>query len=151
MALFTGTYENKIDDKGRVSLPAVYRAQLPESASRLVYVYRSPSLPALEAGDQVFMDRLADSLEDFELFSEEEKDLGVILADAIQLTLDGDGRLMIPASYREFAGIDKRATFVGQGRRFQIWQPKSYKEHETVSRARARGRTVKLRRPDGES
>ena len=97
------------------------------------------------------MDRLADSLEDFELFSQEEKDLGVILADALQLSLDGEGRVMIPADYMKFAGIGKQATFVGQGRRFQIWQPAIYGEHETSSRERVKGRTVKLRRPDGGS
>lgn len=48
MALFAGTYENKVDKKGRVSLPAPFRAQLPEGDGRLVYVYRSPSLIALE-------------------------------------------------------------------------------------------------------
>ena len=149
MALFTGTFENKVDAKGRVSLPAVFRAQMPKAAARLVYVYRSPNLPALEAGDQAFMDRLADSLEELELFSEAEKDLGVILADARPLSLDGEGRIMIPADHMAFAGIAERAAFVGQGRRFQIWQPEIYGEHEVSSRARARGLTVKLRRPEG--
>ncbi len=151
MALFTGTYENKVDAKGRVSLPAVFRAQIPKSSAKLVYVFRSPSLPALEAGDQAFMDRLADSLEDYELFSQEEKDLGVVLADARPLTLDGEGRIMIPAEHMAFAGIGDRATFVGQGRRFQIWQPAAYGEHEVSSRARAKGRTIKLRRPEAGS
>ncbi len=149
MALFTGTYENKVDKKGRVSLPAVYRTQLPEASGRTVYVYRSPNLRALEACDQTFMDRLADSLEEFELFSEEEEDLGgVILADARPLSPDGEGRIMIPAEHVEFAGITNYATFVGRGRRFQIWQPGYYNEHAATSRARAMGRTVKLRRPD---
>ena len=151
MALFTGTYENKVDQKGRVSLPSVFRTQLPKPAAKLVYVYRSPNLPVLEAGDQAFMDRLADSLEEFELFSEEEKDLGVLLADSRPLSLDGEGRIMIPAEYMEFAGITSHATFVGQGRRFQIWRPEIYSEHEISSRARAKGRTIKLRRPDGGS
>jgi MraZ protein len=152
MALFTGTYENKVDKKGRVSLPAIYRAQLPEATGRMVYVFRSPSLRALEACDQAFMDRLADSLEDSELFSEADEDLGgVILADARPLTPDGEGRIMIPAEHVEFAGITDYATFVGRGRRFQIWQPGFYAEHAATARARAMGRTVKLRRPDGDS
>jgi MraZ protein len=152
MALFTGTYENKVDRKGRVSLPSIFRAQLPEGAGRVVYVYRSPSLPALEACDQAFMDRLADSLESFEMFSEEEEDLGgVILADARPLSLDAEGRIMIPPEHTVFAGIEERATFVGRGRRFQIWHPETYGDHAAASRARAKGRTLKLRRSDPES
>jgi MraZ protein len=152
MALFTGTYENKVDRKGRVSLPSIFRSQLPDGDARVVYVYRSPSLPALEACDQAFMDRLADSLEAFEMFSDEEEDLGgVILADARPLALDGEGRIMIPAEHTAFAGIEERAAFVGRGRRFQIWHPEIYTEHAAASRARAKGRTLKLRQPESGS
>ncbi len=152
MALFTGTYENKVDRKGRVSLPSIFRSQLPDGDARIVYVYRSPNLPALEACDREFMDRLADSLESLEMFSDEEEDLGgVILADARPLSLDGEGRIMIPAEHTAFAGIGERATFVGRGRRFQIWHPDTYVEHAAATRSRARGRTLKLRRPEGGS
>ena len=146
MALFTGTYENKVDRKGRVSLPSIFRSQLPDGDARVVHVYRSPNLPALEACDQDFMDRLADSLEALDMFSDEEEDLGgVILADARALSLDGEGRIMIPAEHTAFAGIGERATFVGRGRRFQIWHPDTYGEHAAATRARAKGRTLKLR------
>ena len=152
MGLFTGTYENKVDRKGRVSLPSIFRSQLPDGDARVVYVYRSPSLQALEACDQAFMDRLADSLEEFEMFSDEEEDLGsAIVADARPLSLDGEGRIMIPSEYTAFAGIGERATFVGRGRRFQIWQPEIYVEHAAATRARAKGRTLKLRRPEADS
>jgi len=150
MALFTGTYENKVDRKGRVSLPSIFRSQLPDGDARVVYVFRSPNLPALEACDQTFMDRLADSLEALDMFSDEEEDLGsVILADARALSIDGEGRVMIPPEHSAFAGIEERATFVGRGRRFQIWQPETYDEHASATRARAKGRTLKLRPAEG--
>jgi len=152
MALFTGTYENKVDRKGRVSLPSIFRSQLPDGEGRVVYVYRSPNLPALEACDQDFMDRLADSLEALEMFSDEEEDLGgVILADARALSLDTEGRIMIPTEHSAFAGIEDRATFVGRGRRFQIWHPDAYGEHAAATRVRARGRTLKLRPTEGNT
>jgi len=152
MGLFTGTYENKVDRKGRVSLPSIFRSQLPDGEARVVYVFRSPNLQALEACDQAFMDRLADSLEEIDMFSDEEEDLGsVILGDARPLSLDGEGRIMIPAEHTEFAGIGERATFVGRGRRFQIWHPEIYVEHAAATRARAKGRTLKLRRPGTDS
>ena len=72
MALFAGTYEYRIDRKGRVSLPADFRAELPAEGARVVYVYPSPRGGALEACDRAFMQRMADSLEQFDMFSDEE-------------------------------------------------------------------------------
>jgi len=151
MALFAGTYENKVDRKGRVSLPAPFRAQLPEGDGRLVYVYRAPNLPALEACDQAFMERLAESLEQFDMFSEAEAGLGaVILADARPLALDGEGRIMLPAEHAEFAGIADRVAFAGHGRRFHLWQPEALTRHIADSRSRMKGMTLKMA-PQGKS
>lgn len=147
MALFTGTYENRIDRKGRVSLPATFRSQLPEGDGRLVFVYRSPSLAALEACDQAFMDRLADSLEQFDMFSDAEEDLGaVILADARPLSLDAEGRIMLPAEHTGFANITDRVAFAGHGRRFRLWEPETFAAHMAESRTRAKGQTFSLNR-----
>ena len=146
MALFAGTYENKVDKKGRVSLPASFRAQLPEGDGRLVYVYRSPSLDALEACDPAFMERLAESLEQFEMFSEAEAGMGaVILADARPLSLDGEGRIMIPAEYMSFANIEGRVAFAGYGRRFHLWEPSRLQDHTAESRTRVKGQTFRLK------
>jgi MraZ protein len=149
MALFAGTYENKVDKKGRVSLPAPFRAQLPEGGERLVYVYRSPKLPALEACDTAFMERLAESMEQFDMFSDEEAEMGaVILADARPLSLDGEGRIMIPTEYMEFANIGASVAFAGYGRRFQLWEPARLTAHTAESRTRVKGQTFRLK-PEG--
>ena len=146
MALFAGTYENKVDKKGRVSLPAPFRAQLPEGDGRLVYVYRSPSLAALEACDPAFMERLAESLEQYDMFSDEEAEMGaVILADARPLSLDGEGRIMIPAEYMDYANIDGQVAFAGYGRRFQLWEPARLQDHTAESRTRMKGQTFRLK------
>lgn len=146
MALFAGTYENKVDKKGRVSLPAPFRAQLPDGDGRLVYVYRSPNLPALEACDQSFMERLAESMEQFDMFSDAEAEMGaVILADARPLSLDGEGRIMIPPEYMEFANIANRVAFAGYGRRFHLWEPARLQAHTEESRTRVRGQTFRLK------
>lgn len=146
MALFAGTYENKVDKKGRVSLPAPFRAQLPEGGERLVYVYRSPNLPALEACDPAFMERLAESMEQFDMFSDEEAEMGaVILADARPLSLDSEGRIMIPAEYMEFANISASVAFAGYGRRFHLWEPARLQAHTAESRTRVKGQTFRLK------
>jgi MraZ protein len=149
MALFTGTFENKIDRKGRVSLPADFRVELPDDDDRVVYVYRSPKWAALEACDKSFMQRLADSLDRLNMFSDEEDDLSATLvADARRITLDSEGRIILPSLFIDFAGLSDRAVFVGRGSRFQIWQPAEFAGYSSDARERARGRTVSLSRPD---
>jgi MraZ protein len=150
MALFAGTYENRIDSKGRVSLPADFRAELPIEGNRIVYVYPSPRGGALEACDRSFMQRMADSLEQFDLFSDEEDDLAsIIVSEARRVAIDGDGRVVLPPELIDFAGIDESVTFVGRGARFQIWDPITFTENAVLARERAKGRTMKLLPPEG--
>src|SRR3546814_18086409 len=118
MALFTGAFENKLDRKGRVSLPALYRAQLPDGDDRLVYPYRSPNDQALEACDRTRMDMIADSLDDYDLYSEEEQQLSAaIIADARPLPLDRAGPLILTPAYPQHAGLSNRSeeSRVGKG------------------------------------
>jgi MraZ protein len=149
MALFAGTYENRIDRKGRVSLPADFRSELPADGNRIIYVYRSPKAPALEACDRAFMQRLADSLEQFDMFSDDEEDLGsTIVADARKLSIDNEGRIVVPADFVAYAGLENRVTFVGRGSRFQLWNPEDFDDYAAAARERARGRTIRLVPPE---
>lgn len=153
MALFTGTFENKVDRKGRVSLPADFRAELPEGGERIVYIYPSPRDDALEACDKAFMQRIVDSIEDAPLYSDEEDDLGAtIVASARRAHLDETGRLVLPPDFAHLAGVADKAVFVGRGSRFQIWSPERFAEHAERARQRVKGRTLPLRpkRGDGE-
>ncbi len=149
MALFAGTFENKIDRKGRVSLPADFRAELPADGNRVIYIYRSPKVGALEACDRAFLQRLVDSLEQFDMFSDAEDELGsTIVADARKVSIDNEGRIVVPAEFLAFAGISQRVTFVGRGSRFQLWNPDAFEAHAAEKRERARARTMRLARPE---
>lgn len=151
MALFAGTYENRIDRKGRVSLPADFRSELPADGNRVIYIYRSPKAQALEACDRVFMQRLADSLEQYDLFSDEEDDLGsTIVADARKVSIDGEGRIVVPPEFVSFAEIGERVTFVGRGSRFQLWKPEDFENHAAAARNSAKGRTIRLVPPESK-
>ena len=152
MALFAGTYENRIDRKGRVSLPADFRAELPVEVARIIYVYPSPRGGALEACDRAFMQRMADSLEQMDIFSDEEDELAsIIVAEARRLSIDGDGRILIPPDLNIFAGIEERVTFVGRGARFQIWEPETFSKSLAEARRRAKGRTIRLLPPESRN
>ena len=147
MALFVGRHENRIDKKGRVSVPKPFRAGLEGQSFNGVYVYPLFKVPALEACGEEFMERVADSLDDLPLFSDEQDDLSVILENAHGLAFDPEGRIVLPEELLSFAGIKGTAVFVGRGQRFQIWEAKAYKAARgpAFERAKARGATLQLR------
>lgn len=156
MALFVGKHVNKIDKKGRVSVPKPFRATLNARGMSSLYVYPLFKQNALEACDEQFMTRLSQSLDDLDMFSDEQDDLAsVILANAHELSFDSEGRIMMPKELAAHAGLKAEVVFVGQGPRFQLWEPSNYDAFSsmTFERARARGATLKLRpettEPDG--
>lgn len=150
MVLFTGTFENKVDQKGRVSLPADYRDLLAKTEARGFYIFPSPNADALEACDETFMQRVAESIEEqADMFSEEEDALSYIISSAKRVSYDSTGRFVLPAEFSDFANIDGKATFVGMAQRFQIWNPDAYAARKAEKRSRAKGMTLKLKRPGG--
>jgi MraZ protein len=152
VAVFIGTFENKVDRKGRVSVPAPFRQVLGSQTFQGIVAFRSYRLAAVEACGIDFMEQLNDSVASLDLFSDAHEDLtATIFADSQQLAFDVDGRIIIPAHFAEHAGITDRAAFVGRGSIFQIWQPTALERHKDEARARAKsqGLTLPLRRDDG--
>lgn len=146
--MFIGTYENKVDRKGRVSVPAVFRQVLAPQNYAGIVAFPSYRAPAIEACGISFMERLNDSIGEVDLFSETHDDLALsVFAAAQQLPFDVDGRIILPPEFAEKAGITDRAAFVGKGNMFQIWQPEALKSHlaSAQDRARERGLTISLR------
>ncbi len=145
MALFTGTFENKVDKKGRVSLPANYRDLLESTINNSFYIFPSPNINALEACDEEFMQRVADSIEDqADIFSEQEDALSYIISNAKHVSYDSTGRFVLPSEFSNFANINDKATFVGMASRFQIWSPDIYALRQIEKRNNAKGMTLKL-------
>jgi MraZ protein len=115
-----------------------------------VYVYPLFKAQGLEACGEEFMQRIAQSLDDLDMFSAEQDELAsVLLESAHSLPFDPEGRIVLPGELVEHAGIDGEALFVGRGVRFQIWNPDTYQADraDAFARARARGATLALR-PD---
>ncbi|WP_374764361.1 division/cell wall cluster transcriptional repressor MraZ [Yunchengibacter salinarum] len=131
MALFTSTVTNRVDKKGRVSVPAAFRGAVQESSFAGIVLYASLNLPCIEGADMAFLERISDRLySDYSPYDDDQMAVATaILAGANQLAFDPEGRVMIPAALRDGAGISDRATFVGLGPRFQIWDPDTYEPH----------------------
>lgn len=139
MAFFLSTFKNKVDKKGRVSVPAAFRTAVAGSHFPGIVVYRPFNLPCVEGADMSFLEQLSDRLYgDFGPFDTDQMSVATaILAGANQLQFDPEGRVMLPSELREFAGIGDYATFVGLGRKFQIWGAEAYEAHKEDQLARA--------------
>ncbi len=137
MGLFLSTYNNKIDKKGRVSVPAPFRVVLGEESYNGVIAFRSYQHNCIEGCGISRMEKLVSSVDSFDVFSQDQDDItATIFADTQQIQLDGDGRIIIPPQLLNHANITDRAAFVGRGATFQIWNPESFEKHQMEARKR---------------
>jgi MraZ protein len=136
MDRFVSTFTNKIDAKGRVSIPASYRAVLERDGyAGGIYCYPSLDAPALDAGGERLAQKIDGLLSGLPDYSDERDELSVALYGDVQvLTIDQDGRIVLPEALRAHAGVTTQVTFVGLGDKFQMWEPARFAER----RARAR-------------
>ena len=144
MLLFTGEHTNKVDKKGRVSLPAEFRAELPDGEDRYIYVYPAPRKAfALEAINRSQLEARTESIDSFGMYTpEQEYFSNVILGQARKLSIDGDGRIVLPLEFLDHAAVDGLATFVGGGKQFHIWRPDRYEEYKLEAKKSAPGFTL---------
>ena len=128
MDQFVSTFTNKIDAKGRVSVPASFRTVLAKDGFEGLYCYPSLDDEALDAGGQRLLDTIQRLLEEIAPYSDERDHLAMALFGASEvLTLDQDGRIGLPEHLRDYAGLAGYVTFVGLGDKFQLWEPDRFK------------------------
>ena len=115
--MFLGTFTPKLDEKGRLILPAKFRDELAEGMvvtrgqEHCLYVF-----PIEE------FERLADQLRQAPVTSKQARDyLRVFLSGASDEVPDKQGRVTIPAHLRQYAGLTKDCTVIGQGSRIEVW------------------------------
>jgi MraZ protein len=133
VALFLSTFVNKVDRKGRVSVPATFRAALATQRGIVAYPL---DLPALECCGIDHMAALSVRFEGVERPTEEDSKLLMRFAESQELAFDGEGRIVLPAKFAQHAKIDipGDAAFVGQGPMFQIWEPRRFEERRAAVR-----------------
>ena len=139
MDQFVSTFTNKIDTKGRVSVPASFRTVLAKDGLDGIYCYPSLDAPALDAGGQRLIDKINHLVEDLAPYSDERDQLATALFGTSEiLTIDQDGRTILSERLREHAGITSHITFVGLGEKFQLWEPERFAKHLAESRNKVR-------------
>jgi MraZ protein len=150
MALFIDTFVNKIDRKGRVSVPAPYRAALAGQNFQGIVAFPSFKFAAIQCAGMDWMTELTESVGQVDLFSDAHDDLtATLFADAKQLAFDSEGRIMLPEPLARHAGIGDAAAFVGRGKTFEIWQPAALETYKAEARQRALENRRTLPRPGG--
>src|SRR5690349_12810323 len=145
MALFLDTFVNKLDRKGRVSVPAPYRQQLASQPFQGIAAMPSFKHRAIQCASLEWLDALNRQLGGVELFSDEHDDLTASLfGDTKQLPFDSEGRIVLPPRLIEHSGIGELAAFVGRGSVFEIWDPATLDAYKAEARRRAleKGRTL---------
>jgi len=140
MDRFVSTFVNKIDAKGRVSVPAPFRAVLERDGyAGGIYCYPSLDAPALDAGGERLAQKIDGLLANLPDYSDERDELSVALYGDVQvLAIDGDGRIVLPEGLRAHAGLSTHVAFVGLGEKFQMWEPAQFEERRNRARAKVR-------------
>jgi MraZ protein len=142
--VFVGSAKaNKVDRKGRVSVPAAFRKAVAGQEFHGIYVYTHHLRPALVAFGEERMQKYMADLEQLDEFSEDYEELAqVVFSDAEPLAFDGEGRVMLPKDQMEHAGITEAAAFVGRGPTFEIWEPGAYEAQRQSARERAKRKGI---------
>ena len=133
--LFLSTYSNKIDTKGRVSLPASFRDVIMKDNETNVIIYKSLAKQCLEGCNNSYIEKLQNAIDKFDPFSQEKDAFETaIFSDSISLDIDKDGRVNIPKKYTQYAKIENIALFVGKGKTFEIWNKDEYEKYSIKCR-----------------
>lgn len=147
MALFLSTVTNRIDRKGRVSIPAPYRAALTTPEFAGVVVFPNFGQPCLRGMAYQSLLDIAESLEaQHELFSPEYDAIASsIFAESRTLEWDAEGRIVLPADLIEHAGLNEEACFVGKVSWFEIWDPTAYAPIRAEARELAKAKPLSIK------
>lgn len=144
MDRFVSTFTNRVDAKGRVSIPAPYRAVLTRDGFDGLCVHPSLDLAALDAGGHGLLTDIDRLLATLTPYSPERDSLSTALLGATEvLKTDAEGRIVLTESLKSYAGIADQVTFVGHGSKFQLWEPARFQAH--LAEAREAVRALKRR------
>ena len=136
--MFLSSHENKIDKKGRVSVPASFRSYITNLGYNGFVCYPSFNYSAIEACSQNRIEQIADSIDALNPF-EEKRDVFAtsVLAESSNVQFDSEGRVTIPEKLLDHAKIKNLMLFVGQGKTFQIWEPTAFEKFRVQSRKKS--------------
>jgi len=152
MDRFVSNFTHRLDSKGRVSIPATFRAVLARDGFEGLYVHPALDAPALDAGGNTLLAEIDAFLSTLPPYSDERDHLSTALFGTSEiLKVDPEGRVILTESVKAHAGIGEFVAFVGLGPKFQIWEPDRFRAHLEEARAKVRDLKRVLGTRAGES
>ena len=144
--MFLATATNALDAQGRISVPADFRAVVGDGGFEGSVVWPSVHGAFLEGGGMALLHDYQNLIDNMDPYDDARMAFErSIFAESRRLSCDGTGRVTLPKDLAEYAGLTKTATFIGLGRRFEIWNPDSYKSQADAARQMARENKHRLR------
>ena len=136
--MFISTFENRLDKKGRVSVPATFRSHLSSLGYNGVVCYPSFTNSSIEFCPQSRIEKIMETIDNLNPF-EENRDIfsTSILANSHQLNFDTEGRVSLSEKLLKHAEIKSSILFVGLGKTFQVWEPKNFQKFKIVAKKKA--------------
>ena len=137
MDLFVSHFTNKVDKKGRISLPSLFRNVLPKNNKNEIILYKSLKYNSIEGCNSNRINEISNRINTLDIFSDDQDDFATsIFSEIVPTNLDKEGRFLIPENLKIHARIASLATFIGQGHFFQIWEPSAAIARQKQSRQR---------------
>ncbi|MDH6201503.1 MraZ protein [Rhizobium leguminosarum] len=136
MNRFLSNATNRIDAKGRVSVPSVFRSVLAQRNVQELYCFQDFVFPAISVGGPDLLERFERQIAAEDPFSPDANEMSLLIhGGGVFMKLDAEGRLMVTDFIRDFTSISDEVTFVGRADHFQLWQPQAF----LAAQAQARG------------
>ena len=144
--MFISTFENKLDKKGRVSVPATFRSHLSSLGYNGAVCYPSFTSSSIEFCPQSRIEKIIETIDNLNPF-EENRDVfsTSILANSHQLNFDTEGRVTLTEKLIKHTDVKEKVLFVGQGKTFQMWEPLQFKKFSDEARKKAKSERSSLK------
>ena len=144
--MFISTYENKLDKKGRVSVPASFRSQINKDGFDSIICYPSFTLPTIEFCPQSRLNKIIEAIDNLNPFDENRDIFATsVAANSHKLNFDSEGRVTMVQKLLKHANINSKVLFVGQGKTFQMWDPDKFKRFSLSAQKKANLKRAELK------
>ena len=135
MNRFLSNATNRIDAKGRVSVPSAFRSVLAQRGVRDLYGFQDFLFPAISVGGLDLLDRFERQIAGEDAFSPRANRMSLLIhGGGVFMKLDSEGRLPVTDFIRDHTGITTDVTFVGRADHFQLWAPQAFADMQAVAR-----------------
>jgi MraZ protein len=127
--VFRGVATFNLDAKGRMAVPAKFRKQLDVCCEGRLVITIDHSDHCLQLYPLPEWERVEQKLSALPSLNPQVRRLKrMLLGYATECEMDGNGRVLLPAKLREFAGLDKNMVMIGQGNKFELWNEQTWNE-----------------------